>query len=312
MDVMNIAVLIAARNRRETTLNCLRNCASQADFLRADGKYSFDVYLTDDGSTDGTPEAVAVEFPEVHIIRGDGTLYWNRGMHTAWTEAAREDYDFYLWLNDDTVLERGAFAVLLENSAYLKHSSIVVGTAVDGKGAYSYGGRTLSGKIVPPDPTIPVVCDIFNGNIVLVPKSVYEVVGMLDPFYCHSFGDYDYGVRAAKAGIAALVAPGVLGTCNRNPGLPKWRDASVPVGERFRALRDPKGRPFREQFVYDTRSSNFFKAMGHYVSIFLKVLFPAKRSGGVACSTSDKSVAGTENKGVGGMKKRKDDGVDKI
>ncbi len=273
---MTIAVLIAARNRKEKTLECLRNCGAQADFLRVEGKYSVDVYMTDDGSTDGTPEAVAAEFPEVCVIRGDGTLYWNRGMHAAWTEAAKEDYDFYIWLNDDTVLERGAFAVLLENSAFLGHNSILVGTAVDSNGAYSYGGRTISGRIVPPDPDIPIVCDIFNGNFVLVPKAVYETVGMLDPFYCHSFGDYDYGVRAAKAGVASLVAPGILGKCDRNPGLPKWRDASLSVGERFRALRDPKGRPFKEQFVYDTRSANFFKAVGHYVSIFFKVLFPRK------------------------------------
>ncbi len=302
MEKMRVAVLIAARNRKEKTLSCLRNCGAQVDFLRAEGKYSFEIYLTDDGSTDGTPEAVAAEFPEVHIIRGDGTLYWNRGMRAAWTEAAKGGFDFYIWLNDDTVLERGAFAVMLENSAFLGHNSILVGTAVDGNGAYSYGGRTLSGRIVPPDPDIPIVCDIFNGNFVLVPKAVYEVVGMMDPIYCHSFGDYDYGVRAAKAGIASLVAPGILGKCDRNPGPPKWRDASLSLKERVRALRDPKGRPFREQFVYDTRSANFFTAVGHYVSIFFKVLFPAKKK--VSACRAGETVRKTNVDAI----KRVDDG----
>ncbi|MCD8313770.1 MAG: glycosyltransferase family 2 protein [Bacteroidales bacterium] len=280
-DKLTVAILITARNRREKTLACLENCRQQFISLKTAGQFAFSIYLTDDASTDGTSEAVADRFPDVHIIKGDGNLFWNRGMHAAWTEAAKRDYDFYLWLNDDTVLLPGAIGVLLENSYYLKHNSIVVGTAVDSAGNYSYGGRTRSGKIVAPDPTIPVVCDIFNGNVVLVPKSVYKAVGMMDPFYSHSFGDFDYGVRADKAGFASLVAPGTLARCDRNPGLPKWRDGAYPIGERFRALKSPKGRPFKEQFVYDSRLKNVFWAAGHYVSIFLKTLFPKRTAAAV-------------------------------
>ena len=191
-------------------------------------------------------------------------------------EAAKEDPDFYIWLNDDMLLKPGAFSVLLENSSYLKHRAIVVGTAVDSKGEYSYGGRTVYGRIIPPDPVIPVVCDIFNGNLVLVPKSVYEAVGTMDQFYSHGFGDFDYGVRADKAGITSVVAPGVLAVCDRNPGIPKWRNAAFPLKERFSALSDPKGRPLKEQFVYDSRRSNVFVAAGHICSILLKVLFPKR------------------------------------
>ena len=46
-------------------------------------------------------EAVGKMFPQVHIIKGDGNLFWNRGMYMAWQAAIKEkDYDFYLWLND--------------------------------------------------------------------------------------------------------------------------------------------------------------------------------------------------------------------
>lgn len=274
--MMTVAVLLTVFNRRQKTLECLKSCYGQMDAFRADGRYSFSVYMTDDGSTDGTSEAVAELFPDVHIIRGNGTLFWNRGMCAAWNEAAKEDPDFYIWLNDDMLLKPGAFSVLLENSSYLKHRAIVVGTAVDSKGEYSYGGRTVYGRIIPPDPVIPVVCDIFNGNLVLVPKSVYEAVGTMDQFYSHGFGDFDYGVRADKAGITSVVAPGVLAVCDRNHGIPKWRNAAFPLKERFSALSDPKGRPLKEQFVYDSRRSNVFVAAGHICSILLKVLFPKR------------------------------------
>ena len=274
MDVKEIAVLMSVYNRKEKTLRCLSLCYEQMDSITRSGKYRFSVYLTEDGCTDGTADAVLEMFPDVHIIHGDGNLFWNRGMCAAWDEAAKSSPDFYLWLNDDTFLSQGAFSVLLENSSYLKHKAIVVGTATDSAGNYSYGGRTRSGKIVPPDKVIPVACDIFNGNLVLVPKSVFEAIGTMDPFYTHGFGDYDYGVRADKAGIIAVVAPGVLATCDRNPGVPRWRDPSVGLKERFRSLQDPKGRPLKEQFVYDMRLSNVFVAVAHMLSLCLKVIFP--------------------------------------
>lgn len=53
-----IAVLLTAHNRKEKTLLCL-------DFLfkqKQVEEYTIDVYLTDDGSTDGTSEAVKKHF----------------------------------------------------------------------------------------------------------------------------------------------------------------------------------------------------------------------------------------------------------
>ena len=271
---MNVAVLLSVYNRKDSTLNCLSLCYRQIEMFKASGKYKFDIYLTEDGCTDGTVEAVAVQFPEVNIIHGDGNLFWNRGMCAAWNEAAAHNYDFYMWLNDDTMLHHGAFVTMLENSASLGHRAIVVGTACDSSGKLSYGGRTRSGKIIRPDDIIPVACDIFNGNLVLIPNYVYQRLGTMDPKYSHSFGDYDYGIRAMKKGITEVIAPGILASCNRNPGVPKWRDPSLSLKERYSVLLSPKGRPFKEQFLYDRRCCGILMAVLHFFSLNLKVLFP--------------------------------------
>lgn len=271
---MEIAVLMSVYNRRETTLACLAACYAQIESVRAGSRYSFSIYMTDDGSTDGTSDAVRSMFPDVKIIHGDGSLFWNRGMCAAWKAAAEASPDFYLWLNDDTVPLQGAFRTMLEISSALRDKAIVVGTAKGKDGRLSYGGRTRSGRLIAPDRTIPVGCDIFNGNLVLVPRYVYSKIGMLDPFYTHGFGDYDYGVRAEKAGIVSVVSPGVLAVCDRNPGLPVWRDASYGLRQRYAAIMAPKGRPFREQFVYDFRSEGIVKAVLHFLSLNLKVIFP--------------------------------------
>ena len=127
--MQKVAILLTVHNRREKTLACLRNCYQQIDSMKGDDLWSFSVYLVDDGSTDGTSEAVSEEFPQAVIIRGDGNLFWNHGMITAWEAAAADGQDFYLWLNDDTMMKEGALACLMETSSFLRHKAIVVGTA---------------------------------------------------------------------------------------------------------------------------------------------------------------------------------------
>jgi len=47
---------------------------------------------------------------------------------------------------------------------------------------------------------------LINGNIVLIPKQVYEKVGMKDPVFQHAIGDSDYGYRVIEAGLKNYVA----------------------------------------------------------------------------------------------------------
>ena len=54
-----IAVLMTVHNRREKTLLCLERLFAN----RMPEGYSMAVYLTDDGCTDGTAEAVSAQYP---------------------------------------------------------------------------------------------------------------------------------------------------------------------------------------------------------------------------------------------------------
>ena len=119
-----IAALLTVHNRKEKTLTCLSELQKQQLPIG----YLLDTWLTNDGCTDGTPEAVSLTFPTVHIIQGDGTLFWNRGMYAAWTNAVKNtSYDFYLWLNDDTFLFDGAIEYLIHCYETLGKHCIVAG-----------------------------------------------------------------------------------------------------------------------------------------------------------------------------------------
>ena len=76
---MSLAVLMAAHNRRDITLLCLQRLF--------DGRLDnvqLSVTLVDDGSNDGTADAIRLQFPSVAIINGDGTPFWSRVMALAW------------------------------------------------------------------------------------------------------------------------------------------------------------------------------------------------------------------------------------
>lgn len=275
--MQSVAILTTTYNTRDYALSCVEGCLRQEDSLAGLREYRFDIWLLDDGSSDGTAEMVKEKFPDVHVIRGGGGLYWNQGMRAVWTEAsAHEDYDFYLWLNPKITLLEGAFGNLLENSRMLGNRAILAGTGVGAEGKYSFGGIDRYGHIIAPDPTVPIPCHTFNGNLVLVPRAVYKALGNLSDSYTHRFGDFDYGIRAGKAGIPRAIAPGVLAEGNPHSVIPYWRDASFPLRERYRFLLSPKGLPFREHFVYNMRSRGLLAAIADFVSVNLKVWFPKK------------------------------------
>lgn len=268
-----IAVLLTVFNRKKQTLTCLERLFKQEI---PDG-YALNVYLTDDGCTDGTAQAVLEQFPrKVNIIQGDGTLFWNRGMYKAWNVAAKDyDFDYYLWLNDDTDLRDGAVARLLERSEVYGDRAIIVGSTVDTATheIQTYGGRGADGAIPRCEGQDVEVCH-FNGNIVLVPMAVFKVLGNLDHYFTHSKGDFDYGMRANKAGIKMIQCGEVLGDCDVHPVTDKWCDPRLPLSTRWKCLKRPNGMPPNESFHLNYKHYGLLSAIKVYFSIYLRCLCP--------------------------------------
>ncbi len=265
-----IAVLLTVYNRKEKTLNCLQNLSEQ---IIPEG-YEVEVWLTNDGCTDGTPTAIKETYPDINIINGDGTLYWNRGMWTAWDAASKHKvYDYYLWLNDDTYLYNYAIKSLLEESA--KHGDMcnIVGSCqyIDHHGV-SYGGFVCH-KVISPSGRSEKV-DYFNGNIVLVPNSVFQKLGNLDYYFRHCHGDTDYGHRAVENGIENFLVGIYLGECNRNEKLRKCWNPDVPLKVRFNDLFKPTGYPPREAFYFQKKHYGLFSSVFHIITLYARVLFP--------------------------------------
>jgi GT2 family glycosyltransferase len=272
--MVQIAVLITCHNRRENTLLCLKKLLSQHG---VDTDYKVSVYLVDDGSSDETGLAVQEAFPRVNVIAGNGDLYWNRGMHTAWKQAEKTKYDFFLWLNDDTYLFEETVQELLKSAALTNNQAIICGNtcSIDNHDRITYGGIHFKQGLLKPNGRLQK-CDYFQGNCVLIPHAVYEKVGKLDPFFHHAIGDLDYGLRAKSQKVDAYIAPRIAGTCETHETLPKWCLDTVPFIDRLKNLYSPLGNShpyYYLRFVY--RHYGLFTAVKHLLSIHLRVSIPS-------------------------------------
>jgi GT2 family glycosyltransferase len=94
-----------------------------------------------------------------------------------------------------------------------------------------------------PATSVPVRCDTFNGNVVLVPADVVAVLGNLEPTFVHAMGDTDYGLRAGDAGLQSWVMPGFAGTCSNNSKQGTFNDRALTLAKRLRRMSQPKGLP---------------------------------------------------------------------
>lgn len=269
----SIAALLTVHNRKDKTIQCLHNLFVQQG-LNED--YSVAVFLTDDGCTDGTAEAVAELYPQVNVVKGDGSLFWNRGMYTAWNEAAKQTFDYFLWLNDDTNLYGDTILKLLINSDKKHNASIILGStcALGDKKRITYGGLDKNRQTVYSDSEF-LPCFFMHGNIVLIPKLVFDKVGFNDPHYRHSLGDHDYGLMAQKKGFTVLVSPGVYGECDAHEAISKWKNPALPLRERWSAFFKPTGQNPFEYFYFRKKHFGFIPACRTFVTNFIHVLFPS-------------------------------------
>lgn len=272
--IKKIAVLLTVFNRKEKTMLCLEELYRQ----EIPKNYKMDIFMVDDGSTDGTRLEVEKTFSNVNIIQGDGNLFWNRGMHTAWkTASENEEYDYYLWLNDDTFIFENSINLMIDSVLKKKDNAIICGATLDStKKAITYSGtQKLGGQLLKPNGQLQK-CVIFNGNFVLVPKKVFNVLGNLDWTFRHAIGDFDYALRARKKNIDCYLAPDYVGTCEANSTLPKWCLPETPLVKRFKILYSPLGYadpiPF---FIYENRHFGLVTAIKHFLSINLRAFLPS-------------------------------------
>lgn len=244
-----VCVLLTCHNRREKTVRCLTS------LVALNPSCAFTFHLVDDGCTDGTADAVKnLKGINVHIINGNGNLFYSGGMREAitYTKNRNEKYEYYMFVNDDVEF----YPNTIEKMIYISEGNIIVGCIDDGEGTLTYGGVRSCNRFRPSfritmseNPQL-TECDTFNANCVLIPKDAFLSLNNIDSYYVHGFGDYDYGLEAKKAGYHIYASNFFVGKCKRNNPAGTWSDRSLSRSARIKAKEKITGSPSKVWFYF--------------------------------------------------------------
>ena len=217
-----VEIVAPVHNRREITLLCLRSLAR----LNTEN-LSVHIIIVDDGSTDGTGEAISREFSEVEIVPGDGNLWFTEGTNVGVRTALKYQPDYILMINDDAVFDADFLRYMVETAE--KHPRSVVGSIlllwdtphkifqVAPKWNTWQGGWQLwQNQTVWTVPKKVWEVDIIVGNCVLVPVEAIREAGLMNSKRYPNFGDGEYTPRLKRKGWKLLIDPRARVFCQPN------------------------------------------------------------------------------------------------
>jgi len=258
-------ILIPVRNRQATTLACLAA-------LRANGDLAdCGVIVVDDGSSDGTGDAVRAAFPEAVVVRGDGQLFWTGAIARAMREAAARGAGILFWLNDDCRPQAGALRALrnfLEKKPAALAGPRCLNAATGATVPTGFSGRRIfsaaAGEIRP--------VQGLSGFCVGLGA---DVAGRLGPPDAENFphygGDTAYTLRASRAGCTvALVGDAVVQLLDGGGGPAALRDrvrAGESLAENWRRIFSATNSPYRLRTLFALQRLKYGAATGSVLAL---------------------------------------------
>lgn len=212
--MIDVSVVITSCNTRALLLDCLRSVVAD---LAASG-VSWEIIVVDDGSTDGTSAAVAESFPEVRLFLNEWPQGYARANNIG-IQAARGAA--VLLLNSDTVVHPGAIPAMV---AALGGDPRIGGVGptlrnADGsiqRSCFRFPLASLVGNSLSLfrlriwddyrhwDHRADRVVDCISSAALLLRRSLFDEVGLLDEKFWVYGIDIDYAMRMRAKGYGLL------------------------------------------------------------------------------------------------------------
>lgn len=219
-------ITIPVRNRKAFTTAILQQLTDQvAQQVSANRLQPSDVQIVvvDDGSTDGTPELIESRFPQVHLLRGDGELWWTGAIAQAMTYVIDTlGCDHILWLNDDITLADDFIAQIVQHCPPADSKTLIGGIICDQQHPdWVVFGGVIASRLINDirqfeQPVLKV--DTLNGNIALLPARIVRDIGLPDTQrFRHYGGDFEYICRAKRNGYTAQLSSLLQATTEYRP-----------------------------------------------------------------------------------------------
>ncbi len=246
-SLIRVEIVAPVHNRRDITLQCLASLAK----IESDG-LDVHIVIVDDGSTDGTSEAIRKEFPGVEVVAGDGNLWFTEGTNVGVRAALKHNPKYILTINDDAVFDADFLRFMVETAEANERS--VVGSLLllwdtphrlfqvaPVWNTFLGGWRHWHNQTVWTIPEKPWKVGAIVGNCLLVPSDAIREAGLMDSKNYPNFGDAEYTPRLKRMGWQLLIDPRARVFCQPN-NIPA-RVLQLSWGQKLRLLILDKGQP---------------------------------------------------------------------
>jgi GT2 family glycosyltransferase len=238
--VQRVTAVIVNWNGRAETLACLRALAHS----RPPPAH---VIVVDNGSTDGSAEAIAASYPEVELLVLPRNRHFAAGANAGMRAALAGSADGVWLLNNDVRVTPGALGELLQvleaypragiAGARLVHPGLpgeIIGADCDLRTG------AIRDRPAPDDPAVAAVpVDYVWGCAMLIRAAVLAEIGVFDESLVAYFEDTDLCLRARRAGWRTLGAVRAV----------VHHDGSASAGRRFLYTQYLRGRNWARCFL---------------------------------------------------------------
>jgi GT2 family glycosyltransferase len=201
-----VFVIVPTFNRWKFTKDCIGHLAAQTHS-------SIVIIVSDGGSTDGTREKLARDYPNVHVVHDGQERWWAGstalGIDKAFSLGRDEDGNFILLLNNDTIIPEDYVETLVRSSR--RENAAVGAKIVDSRDTNKVldagefiRWETYEFPVKTEVALGELFCDsidVLPGRGSLIPFAMLKSVGNVDDTtFPHYLADYDLFCRLKAAG----------------------------------------------------------------------------------------------------------------
>lgn len=244
---MTLSVVILNWNAAEDTLRCIRAVESWNTPHPT-------VWIVDNASSDGSPDTIAREAPQVHLIRNATNQGFAGGNNRGIEAALQASHAPILLLNNDAHITESAIVALLRT--------------LNSDPGIGFVGPLLYSESMPPQllsaggrspihhhhshittleqSKTPFTAEYVPGTVLLINPTVLKVVGLLNEDYFFTMEVAELCLRAARHGYRSVIDPQAQAThaLEARPSLlRKTLYAYYIIRNRFLLMRDLKPQP---------------------------------------------------------------------